>query len=127
MSADKAKELGLKPLAKIVGYSEAGVDPSIMGIAPIAACKKVFKKTGLKASDIDLVEANEAFCRSSSGSMQRSRLPERESERKRRRGSYRPSDRRQRRTYPGNLAVRHEEARRHSAAWQPCASAAAKA
>ena len=61
MSADKAKELGLKPLAKIVGYSEAGVDPSIMGIAPIAACKKVFKKTGLKASDIDLVEANEAF------------------------------------------------------------------
>ena len=61
MSADKAKELGIKPLAKIVGYSEAGVDPSIMGIAPIAACKKVFKKTGLTAADIDLVEANEAF------------------------------------------------------------------
>ena len=61
MAADKAKEAGLKPLARIAGYSEAAIDPSIMGVAPIAAVKKVFAKTGLTAGDIDLVEANEAF------------------------------------------------------------------
>lgn len=61
MSADKAKELGLKPMAKIAGYSEAGIDPSIMGVAPITAVKKAFAKTGFTAADIDLVEANEAF------------------------------------------------------------------
>lgn len=61
MSRDKAESLGLKPLAVIKGNSSAGVDPRVMGTGPIPATKKVLAKTGLKVSDLDLVEANEAF------------------------------------------------------------------
>lgn len=61
MSADKAKELGLKPLVKIVSYASAGVDPKIMGVGPIPATRKALEKAGLTLDDIDLIEANEAF------------------------------------------------------------------
>lgn len=61
MSAEKAKELGLKPLVKIVSYASAGVDPRIMGVGPIPATRKALEKAGLTLSDIDLIEANEAF------------------------------------------------------------------
>jgi acetyl-CoA C-acetyltransferase len=61
MSADKAKELGLEILGKIVGYASAGVDPSIMGIGPVPAVKKALEKAKLDLKDIDLIEANEAF------------------------------------------------------------------
>jgi acetyl-CoA C-acetyltransferase len=61
MSADKAKELGVKPLARFVGGSWAGVDPTIMGIGPVAAVQKLLTKTGWTINDFDLIEANEAF------------------------------------------------------------------
>jgi acetyl-CoA C-acetyltransferase len=61
MSAGKAKELGLKPLAWVKAYSSAGVDPSIMGIGPIPASKLCLKKAGWKPEDLDLLEINEAF------------------------------------------------------------------
>jgi acetyl-CoA C-acetyltransferase len=61
MSAGKAKELGLKPLARIKAYSSAGVDPSIMGIGPIPASKLCLKKAGWSPKDLDLLEINEAF------------------------------------------------------------------
>jgi acetyl-CoA C-acetyltransferase len=61
MSAQKAAELGVKPLAKILSYASAGVDPSIMGVGPVSATRKALEKAGLKLDDIDLVEANEAF------------------------------------------------------------------
>jgi acetyl-CoA C-acetyltransferase len=61
MSAGKAKELGLKPLARIKAYSSAGVDPSIMGIGPIPASKLCLKKAGWTTKDLDLLEINEAF------------------------------------------------------------------
>lgn len=61
MSADKAKELGVKPLAKIVSYASAGVDPSIMGIGPVPATRKALAKAKLEIKDLDLIEANEAF------------------------------------------------------------------
>ncbi|MDK2866782.1 MAG: acetyl-CoA C-acetyltransferase [Clostridiales bacterium] len=61
MSKEKAEELGVKPLCTIVSFASAGVDPSIMGIGPIPASTKALEKAGLKASDMDLVEANEAF------------------------------------------------------------------
>ena len=61
MSEEKAKELGVKPMATWVAGALGGVDPSIMGVGPVAACKKVFKKTGLDIDDFDLIEANEAF------------------------------------------------------------------
>lgn len=61
MSADKAKELGLKPLVKIVSYASAGVDPSIMGVGPVPASQKALEKAGMSIEDLDLYEANEAF------------------------------------------------------------------
>ena len=61
MSAEKAAELGIKPLAKIVSYASGGVDPKIMGVGPVPASKKALAKAGLTIADMDLVEANEAF------------------------------------------------------------------
>lgn len=61
MSSDKAKELGLEPIAKIKGYCSSGVDPAYMGLGPIPATRKLFKKLNLTMKDIDLVELNEAF------------------------------------------------------------------
>lgn len=61
MSAEKAEELGVTPIAKIVSYASAGVDPSIMGTGPIPSSRKALAKAGLEVKDLDLVEANEAF------------------------------------------------------------------
>ena len=61
MSADEAAKRGLTPLARIASYATAGLDPSIMGVGPIHASRKALLKAGWKASDLDLVEANEAF------------------------------------------------------------------
>lgn len=61
MSREKADELGLEPMARYIGFSVAGVPPEIMGIGPVEAIPKVLKQTGLKQSDIDLIELNEAF------------------------------------------------------------------
>lgn len=61
MSEEKAKELGVTPMATWVGGALGGVDPSIMGVGPVAATKKVMAKTGLTVADMDLIEANEAF------------------------------------------------------------------
>jgi acetyl-CoA C-acetyltransferase len=61
MSAEKAKELGVRPLARFTAGSWAGVDPSIMGIGPAAAVRKLMSRASLKISDFDLIEGNEAF------------------------------------------------------------------
>lgn len=61
MSREKADELGIKPMAKIVSYASGGVDPSVMGLGPIPATKKALAKAGITVDDIDLIEANEAF------------------------------------------------------------------
>ncbi|MCR5032148.1 MAG: acetyl-CoA C-acetyltransferase [Lachnospiraceae bacterium] len=61
MSEEKAKELGVTPMATWVAGALGGVDPSIMGVGPVAATQKVLKRTGLTVDDLDLVEANEAF------------------------------------------------------------------
>jgi acetyl-CoA C-acetyltransferase len=61
MTADEAKKRGLKPLARIASWAQAGVDPSIMGSGPIPASRKALEKAGWTAKDLDLVEANEAF------------------------------------------------------------------
>ena len=60
-SGEAVKALGLKPLAKLTGWGQGGVDPKIMGTGPIAATRNLMKKTGYQAGDFDLVEANEAF------------------------------------------------------------------
>ena len=61
MSEEKAKELGITPMATFVAGALGGVDPSIMGVGPVAATKKVLAKTGMTVDDFDLIEANEAF------------------------------------------------------------------
>ena len=61
MSEEKAKELGVKPMATWVAGALGGVDPKIMGIGPVAATKKVLAKTGMSVDDFDIIEANEAF------------------------------------------------------------------
>ena len=61
MSEEKAKELGVKPMATFVAGALAGVRPEVMGIGPVAATRKVLAKTGMKIEDFDIIEANEAF------------------------------------------------------------------
>jgi acetyl-CoA C-acetyltransferase len=61
MSEEKAKELGVKPMATWIGGALGGVDPSIMGVGPVAAVNKLMKKLDMKVADMDLIEANEAF------------------------------------------------------------------
>jgi len=61
VSGDAMRELGLKPMARIISSAVAGVDPSVMGIGPVPAVRKALARAGIKASDLDLVELNEAF------------------------------------------------------------------
>ncbi|MFC4859638.1 acetyl-CoA C-acetyltransferase [Pseudomonas sp. MAHUQ-62] len=61
MSAEKAKALGLPVLARIAAYANAGVDPAIMGIGPVSATRRCLEKAGWNLTDLDLIEANEAF------------------------------------------------------------------
>ncbi len=61
MSEEMVKELNIKPVARMVSYAVAGVDPRIMGIGPVAAVPKALKKAGMQLNDIDLIELNEAF------------------------------------------------------------------
>ncbi len=61
MSKEKADELGIKPMARVVSYASGGVDPSVMGLGPIPASQKALEKAGLTVDDLSLIEANEAF------------------------------------------------------------------
>jgi acetyl-CoA C-acetyltransferase len=61
MAKEKADELGIKPMARVVSYASGGVDPNIMGIGPVPASRKALEKAGLTVDDLDLIEANEAF------------------------------------------------------------------
>ena len=61
MNAAKARALGIEPMARVTGWASAGVDPRMMGIGPVPAMRKLFRRTGLTLGDFDLVELNEAF------------------------------------------------------------------
>jgi acetyl-CoA C-acetyltransferase len=61
MEAGAAKKAGAKPMARLVAYAHAGVEPQVMGLGPIPAVRRLFEKAGLKPSDMDVVESNEAF------------------------------------------------------------------
>ena len=61
MEAGAAKKAGKKPMARLVAYAHAGVEPQVMGLGPIPAVRRVFEKSGLKPSDMDVIESNEAF------------------------------------------------------------------
>lgn len=61
MEGSGAEKRGLKPLARLVSYGHAGVDPKIMGIGPVPATRKALERAGLSVKDLDVIEANEAF------------------------------------------------------------------
>lgn len=71
MSAQKAKELGMKPMARWVGSAVAGVDPGVMGYGPVPSTEKLLRRTGLSLEDIGLIELNEAFAAQSLGVIRR--------------------------------------------------------
>ncbi len=76
MAASRAKALGLKPLARLVSYAEAGVAPDLMGIGPVAAVRKALDLAGLTMDDMDRIEANEAFAAQALAVMRELKLPE---------------------------------------------------
>jgi acetyl-CoA acyltransferase len=76
MSEDKAKELGLKPLVRVVSTAIVGVDPAVMGTGPVPATKKALKRAGMQLSDIDVIELNEAFAAQAIACMRMLKLDE---------------------------------------------------
>lgn len=77
MSADRAKALGLKPMARVVSMASAGCNPSIMGIGPVPASKKALERAGMKLADIDYFELNEAFAAQSLAVMKEMKIIDR--------------------------------------------------
>ncbi len=76
MSEEKAKSLGMKPLVRVVATAVVGVDPAVMGTGPVPATKKALQRAGLKLSDIDLIELNEAFASQAMACMRMLKLDE---------------------------------------------------
>ena len=112
MSEEKAKELGVTPMATWVAGALGGVDPSIMGVGPVAATKKVMAKTGLSVADMDLIEANEAFAAQSLAVAHDLEFDMRQGKCQRRSDRAGPSGRRFRLPDPGYPAPRDAEERR---------------
>ena len=69
MSGEKAKEMGLEPMAKVKAFASGGLDPAYMGLGPVPAIRKVLKTTGMEIGDIDTIELNEAFASQAIGCM----------------------------------------------------------
>ncbi len=76
MSEDKAKELGLKPMVRVVATAVVGVDPAVMGTGPVPATKKALKRAGMQLADIDVIELNEAFASQAIACMRMLKLDE---------------------------------------------------
>jgi acetyl-CoA C-acetyltransferase len=115
MKASEAQKRGKTPLARIVSWAHAGVDPAIMGTGPIPASRAALKKAGWTTGDLDLIEANEAFAGAAGARLRRQqgpRLGYHEGQRQRRGDRDRPSDRRVRRARAGDAALRDAEAQR---------------
>ena len=112
MSDDAAAKRGAQPLARIVSWATAGVDPAIMGSGPIPASRAALEKAGWTVDDLDLVEANEAFAAQACAVNKDMGWDTDRGERQRRRHRHRPSGRRLRRKGAGDPAFRDAEARR---------------
>ena len=110
MKASEAAKLGKTPLARIVSWAHAGVDPAIMGTGPIPASRAALQKAGWKAGDLDLIEANEAFAAQACAVNKELGWDTEQGQRQRRRDRDRPSDRRLGRARADHAAVRNAEA-----------------
>ena len=91
VEADRARALGLRPMARVVSTAVAGVDPAIMGIGPVPASRKALERAGIGVADLDLVELNEAFASQSLVCIDELGLDPGEGQRQRRRDRPRPS------------------------------------
>ena len=119
MTAAEAAKRGITPLARIVSWATAGVDPAMMGTGPIPASRKALEKAGWKVDDLDLIEANEAFAAQACAVNKDMGWDPDDRQRQRRRHRHRPSDRRLRRARAGHApprdaAPRREEGPRHA-------------
>jgi acetyl-CoA C-acetyltransferase len=103
---------GLKPMARLVAYGLAGVDPKIMGIGPVPACKGALKRAGLSVADMDVIESNEAFAVQALAVSCDLKLRSEKDQPQRRRGRPRTPDRRHRRSADGEGAARAAAHRR---------------
>ena len=112
MRASDAQKRGLTPLARIASWATAGVDPAIMGTGPIPSSRRALEKAGWKVSDLDLVEANEAFAAQACAVNKDMGWNDGHRERQRRRDRHRPSHRGLRRAGAGDTPARDAEARR---------------
>ena len=112
MTASEAQKRGKTPLARIVSWAHAGVDPAIMGTGPIPASRAALKKAGWNIGDLDLIEANEAFAAQACAVNKDLGWDTGEGQRQRRRHRDRSSDRRLRRARAGDAALRDAEAQR---------------
>ena len=112
MKASEAAKLGKTPLARIVSWAQAGVDPKIMGTGPIPASRAALKKAGWSVGDLDLIEANEAFAAQACAVNKDLGWDTEQGQRQWRRHRHRPSDRRFGHPRPGDAAVRDAEAQR---------------
>ena len=121
-----AERRGLRPLARLVNWGHAGVDPTIMGIGPVPAVRNALARAGAKLSDFDLFEVNEAFAPQYLAVEKELGLPPRPDERGRRRDRARPPARRERRAHHDPPRVRAAPARRPVTGSAPPASAAGR-
>ena len=112
MTAERATQLGFKPLAKIKAFASAGVDPAIMGMGPVPASRRALEKAGWKPADLDLMEINEAFAAQACAVNKEMGWDTIEDQRQRRRDRARPSDRRVGLPRAGHAAARDAPARR---------------
>ena len=110
-SEERARLMELAPMAKIVSYATAGVDPRYMGLGPVPAIERALEKADLSLKDIDLFELNEAFAAQSLAVIAKLGLDSSQSQCQRWRNRAWSSDRRKRRANPGHAALRDEEAR----------------
>ncbi len=125
-SAEAVEKYGLKPMAKLIGYGQGGVDPKIMGVGPVPASRNAMAAAGVSIEDIDLVEANEAFAAQSIAVGRELGFDMSQGECQRRRHFLGTPRGRIRCPYHRHSAARDAEASpRPRRAWLPCASAAA--
>ena len=111
MSAKKAAELGLKPLARIAAFATSGLDPATMGMGPVPATRKALQRAGWKAGDVNLFELNEAFAAQACAVNKELGIDSVERQRQRRRHRHRAPDRCVRLPHPGDAAARDAAAR----------------
>jgi acetyl-CoA C-acetyltransferase len=126
MERAAAEKRGLKPMARLVSYGHAGIDPKIMGLGPVSAVKRALERAGLKIGDLDVIESNEAFAAQAMGVSKELGPRRRQGQSERRAGRARPSDRRDRAPSSPSRRCTSSSGTAAATASSRCASAAGR-